>query len=55
MLLFSACFGDESADVVVEVAVLFQLFDADVHPPSPVVVRIGRYVDAFDGDVRVAE
>lgn len=39
--------GDEVAEVTVEVGTGQKVFKGDVHPPAPVVTRVGRDVDAL--------
>ncbi|MDR3262643.1 MAG: hypothetical protein LBT78_12545, partial [Tannerella sp.] len=42
-----AAFGDESADLTVEPVGCQERLQGEVHPVTPVVMRVGGQVDAF--------
>ena len=52
--LLPSTFVNHAADFVIEVVLLHQVFQCEVHAPAPVVVRIGGDVDALDVNVRIA-
>ena len=55
VLSISVCFVNHAAQLVVELSVLHQGFQREVHAVTPVVTRVGRHIDAFGLCVRVTE